>query len=118
MSTLATADLGASSDEEDGDFIPTASKAQSRRKPTKRPRSDSNSSSPSSSSSSHVRSGEEKRVKLDAGTGGADESRRKAAETFSALRAEASFSGPAEVGGEGTRLVEVVRARRFAGEMI
>jgi hypothetical protein len=108
MSTPATADLG--SDEEDVDYVPTSPK----RKTAKRRRSGLSSSS-TSSGHDEVDEVEVKRSKLVA----ENERRLKAAEAFAAMREEGVERSSREADKlekEEMEMVEVKRARRFAGE--
>ena len=111
MSTLATADLG-SSDEADQDFIPAP--ASPKRRSRKRTRSGSASSSSTSSNSG---TSERREMKAEEVERKAEERRRRAAKAFAALRQE----DPVGLGGKQeneVKMVEVERARRYAGETL
>lgn len=122
MSTLASADLGPSDDEEDADFVPQASKRTTAKK-TKRRRSQSPSDGDSQSSDSDddaepVEDTEAKRLKLDQEEAEAAEARRRAAETFAAMKQSAVVPKVEAAPKVEVKLVQVKRPRRFAGETL
>ncbi|WVW79724.1 hypothetical protein I302_101694 [Kwoniella bestiolae CBS 10118] len=121
MSTLATADLSSDS-ENDGDYIPTSPKRKTKSQGSKRAKrvklegseSDEDTSCASSSDGDNEDQEEAKDVKVDE----IQERKRKAREEFERIRAE--LSAPVDEKREEARveMVEVQRARRFAGETI
>jgi hypothetical protein len=116
MSTLASAELP-SDDDSDTDFVPVApAKSKSKSKGKRRRSSDESGSGSGSSSDDDAVDEEAKRHKLDLEAAGTEERKRKAAEAFRAMQAEV-VGGPREVKAE-VEMVEVRRARRFAGETI
>ncbi|KAK8861324.1 hypothetical protein IAR55_002143 [Kwoniella newhampshirensis] len=126
MSTLLTADLA--SDESDGDFVPTGPKTKSKPKPKgkKRPREGSHSSSATTTSSdSEIGSDDDEfqkeKAKLDQDGDEVEERRRRAREEYERLKAEMAGPSTSSDGGgkkEGDQMVEIRRARRFAGKTI
>lgn len=132
MSTLATADLGSSDDEADANYTPSLPKPRKAKLKVKRPRptsgsgsgSGSNDDSESSASSGEdapLEDGEAQRLRLEQETLEAAERRRKVQEEFAKMRDE-SIAGPSSKPSppptREVEMVEVKRARRFAGETI
>jgi hypothetical protein len=130
MSTLASADLGSDSDPEDGDFRPTLPKSKSKsgrhakaneRKTYTESESDDGSSDESTSSEDDD-GGNGNTLAGDVKEGDEAERRRKAQEAFKALQEEVEVIGSERSSGKDAarevEMVEVKRARRFAGETI
>lgn len=130
MSTLNTATLH-SDDEDDGDFVPTASprKIKKRRiNPSKRSKTEDGSESDSSSGTSgedepNIDDEETKKLKVEQVEAEALIRKQKAAEMFASMREEVST--PVLSGSKGSEekkssveMVEIRRPRQFAGETI
>ncbi|WWC68963.1 uncharacterized protein I206_102899 [Kwoniella pini CBS 10737] len=134
MSTLATADLGSDS-ENDGDFIPKSPiKRKSKSKNTDKRKikkiklsnegeDESDSDSMTSSSESEIENEEsresvDEKVQLDL----VEERKRKAREEFEKMKFELNNSGGSNSNSGKTKeiieMIEIKRARRFAGETI
>ncbi|KAL1410214.1 hypothetical protein Q8F55_004219 [Vanrija albida] len=122
MSTLATADLGPSDDENDGDFVPQAAAKKPKAKGGKRPRSgshDSDSDSSSDDGGDDDGDDELKKLRAERAEAEAAERKKRAADAFKAMQEEARSGAPAAAAApKEVEMVEVKRARRFAGETI
>lgn len=121
MSTLATAELGPSDDENDGDFVPQAPAKKSKVKGAKRPRSashDSDSDSSGSDDDGEADDDELKKLKAERAEAEAAERKKRAADAFRAMQEEARSGVPAAAAPKEVEMVEVKRPRRFAGETI
>ncbi|WVQ63001.1 uncharacterized protein L199_001150 [Kwoniella botswanensis] len=128
MSTLANADLSSDS-ENDGDYVPTSpkrkNKSQKGSKRVKRAKLDgeeSDSATSSSSSTDDEDQDQDDKVngKVDGKVDEIEERKRKAREEFERMKAELSTFTNDTKGKESGQeeLVEIKRARRFAGEII
>lgn len=117
MSTLATADLS-SDDENDLDFkLPESKPGPSR----KRYRSGSSSSSRSSVNDEleeGVAADEAKKLRADQGAAEAEERRARAVAAFESMKSGGLGKPPLSTEGQSSELVEIRRARRYAGETI
>lgn len=143
MSTLATADLGSSDEEDDKDYVPKERPIKKRKVAGKkrtdpngtRPGSESGSSSGSSSDSEAAEEddnndaqGEAARLRKKAEEAEAEDRRKRAAEAFAAFNDVAEPPRPSVASESGTlgdtckaqdeRQVSVKRERKFAGETI
>lgn len=114
MSTLAAADLD-SDDENDQDFKPDEPKSTSHRSKKRRRSGSESSSSSSSGQGDGVESGEAAALRAEQEAAEAAVRRSRAQEAFDAMKA--GLPTPTAVTSR-VAMVEIQRARRFAGETI
>lgn len=118
MSTLATADLNSDS-EGDEDFVPSAPKSKKTAN-SKRKRSSSTNSDSSNDHDVKVDKQEAEELKEEERKVEEERRKAKAAEAFALLKGEPSGQEPVEADGKEPykEMVEIKRARNFAGETI